>query len=89
MTLYICSWGKKLNKMLFSYREKMSLLKTITKCCLGEKRFSLSIKVHTKICIKTETYQKMDRFITILNLYIHNQSVEAFEMMSGLTKGEH
>jgi len=34
------------NKMLFSYREKMSFLKTITKFRLGEKRLSLSRKVH-------------------------------------------
>jgi len=36
---------KNINKMLFSYIEKMSSLKTITKC---EKRFSLYIKVPKK-----------------------------------------
>jgi len=39
---------KNINNMLFSYIEKMSLLKTITKCRLGEKRFSLYIKVPRK-----------------------------------------
>jgi len=38
----------KINKMLFSYIEKMPLQKTITKCRLGEKRFSLYIKVPRK-----------------------------------------
>jgi len=39
---------KNINKMLFSYIENMSLLKTITKCRLGEKRFSLYINVPRK-----------------------------------------
>ena len=42
MTSYICSWEKKyINKMLYSYIEKNVFTKTITKCHLGEKRFSL------------------------------------------------
>ena len=50
MTLYICLWEKKITKCYF-LKEKMSLLKTIT-------------KVHKKM-YKTETFRKMDRFITM------------------------
>ena len=35
--------------MLFSYSEKMSLPKTITKYHLGDKSLSLSVKVHKNV----------------------------------------
>jgi len=66
--MFIGVW---LNKMLFSFREKNVLTKTITKRRLGEKRCSLSIKfIKDKYTCEKYCLWKMDSFITIIQYLI-------------------